>query len=387
MYLRRACVLLILAGLSGCGKPTTSGSVGSFTPSTPAIPAPAPTPAAVTHSYNGTASVGDFLTIVINSTASTISYTNLSNGDTGTLNYTVNADGSYAITDPNGNLISAYEVPGYALVIQSAKSGPNHNTPALITAVESGPISLGTFANNSYNYMSFRTSFGGLEIGSVSLGPTSATNTNYWPYGNTNASETGGAFGGGPMDFTGLVESASGTYMSGPVGGTGGGTDTIFGTASGFFIVDSPNGSIIGLQKAASPAFDPSVAGTYNGIFYEKLNANNSGSTETGTPSTDKATIVISAAGNITVTDSKNNTFINAALIPVANASNLYGSAGQLTDPCYGLFTFHVVTATYEHDVFVTFVGNSVVFSKYSVNLPWKEATGSYTYWYGVGLK
>jgi hypothetical protein len=333
--------------------------------------------------------VGDFLNITVNSTALTITYTNISNGDSGTVPYTVNANGSYTITDPTGNLLSAYEVPGYAMMIQSAKSGPDHLTPALITAVESGPITLSTFANNSYNYMSFRTSFGGLEIGSISIGSTSGTNTNYWPYGNTNSANTGGAFGGGPMDFSGLVEDASGTYMSGPVGGAGGGTNTIFGTAGGFFIVDSPNGSIIGLPKATSPAFDPTVAGTYNGIYYEKLNATNSGTTETGTPSTGQATIVIDSLGNITVTDSNSNTIISALLTPVASSSYLYGtgSDGKLTDPCNGLFTFHKVTGAFEHDVFVTFVGNSVVFSKYSANLPWVEGTSTYTYWYGVGLK
>jgi hypothetical protein len=371
MRFRLLCALLVLTGFSGCGNQlaTTSG------------------PADTSHTYNGTASVGDFLTITIDTSALTITYTNLSNGDSGTVPYTVNANGSYTITDPAGNLIAAYEVPGYALVVQSAKSGPTHNTPALITAVESGPITMRSFSGNSYNYMSFRTSFGGLEIGSVSIGATSGTNTNYWPYGNTDSADTGGAFGGGPMDFSGLVEDVSGTYMSGPVGGAGSGTDYIFGTTGGFFIVDTPSGSIIGLPKAASPDFDPTVAGTYNGIYYEKLNANNSGSTETGTPSTGQATIVISNTGVIQVTDSNSNMFINAQLTPVASSSNLYGSAGQLTDPCYGMFTFHAVTSTYEHDVFVTFVGNSVVFSKYSVNLPWVESTGTYTYWYGVGLK
>jgi hypothetical protein len=376
MRLRQICALLVLAGIFGCGTPA---------------PTPA-TPAAVTHNYNGTASVGDFLTITINSTALTITYNDLTNGLTGTVPYTVSANGSYTLNDPKGHLISAYEVPGYALVIQANNVGPNSDTAALITAVESGPITLSTFANNSYNYMSFRTNFGGVEIGSISIGPTSGTNTNFWPYGNTSPG-TGGAFGGGTMDFSGLTESASGTYISGTVGGAGSGTDTIFGTASGFFIVDTPNGSIIGLPKAATPDFDPTVAGTYNGIFYEKANVTMAAgaNAETGTPSTGQATIVVTAAAgttlpNITVTDSNGNTIINAALTPVASSPNLYGSAGQLADPCYGLFTFHVVTKTYEHDVFVTFVGNSVVFSKYSANLPWTQTSG-YSYWYGVGLK
>ena len=70
----------------------------------------------------------------------------------------------------------------------------------------------------------------------------------------------------------------------------------------------------------------------------------------------------------------------------MANSGFLYGSAGQLADPCNGLFAFRAVTGTYEHDVFVTFVGNSVVFAKFSANLPWTQSSG-YSYWYGVGLK
>ena len=108
---------------------------------------------------------------------------------------------------------------------------------------------------------------------------------------------------------------------------------------------------------------------------------------ETGTASTSQATIVVTAAANITVTDSTGKTVINAVLTPVASSSFLYdGSANKLSDPCNGLFTFRAVTGTYEHDVFVTFVGNSVVFAKFSANLPWTDSSG-YSYWYGVGIK
>jgi len=373
MRLRLVCALVILTVFSGCGNPA------AFTSNS--------TPPAMTRSYNGTASVGDFLTITLNTTALTITYNNLSNGDSGTFPYTVNADGSYTLDDPNGNLLSAYEIPGYALLIQAAKAGPNHNTAAIVTAVETGPISLSTFSGNSYNYIQFRTQFGGLEVGSASIAGTSGTISSYWPYGYFSQG-SGGAFNNETMDFSGLTEDPSGTFLSGTVAGTGGGTDTIFGTSSGFFIVDSPSGSIIGLPKAASSAFDPTVAGTYNGIFYEKANVTmGAGSNvETGTPSTGQATVVVTAAANITVTDASGNTIINATLTPVANSSFVYGSAGQLTDPCNGLFAFRAVTGTFEHDVFVTFVGNSVVFAKFSANLPWSQSSG-YSYWYGVGLK
>ncbi len=110
--------------------------------------------------YHGTASVGDFLTITVNSSAQTIAYNDLSNNTSGTVPYTVNSDGTYTLNDPTGNLLAAYEVPNYALLIQAAKTGPNANTPALVTAVESGQISMSTFEGQAYNYMQFRTAWG-----------------------------------------------------------------------------------------------------------------------------------------------------------------------------------------------------------------------------------
>ncbi len=267
------CAVLVLAGIGGCGSNPPA-------PSHPAIPA------VITHTYNGTASVGDFLTITLNTTALTITYSNLSNGDGGTFPYTVNADGSYTLNDPKGNLLSAYEIPGYALLIEAAKAGPAHDTPALITAVETGPITLSTFSGKSYNYMQFRTASGGLEVGSVSISGTAGANSSYWPYGSF-ADGSEGAFHNGTLDFSQMKDGSSGTYLYGPDDGGGTGNDYVFGTASGFFIVDTPNGSIIGLPKAATPAFDPSVAGTYSAVFYQKTNAQTGmNNVETGTSST-----------------------------------------------------------------------------------------------------
>jgi len=380
MRLRLLFVAMVIAILSGCSS--QSAVTTTQTPS----PSPAPAPAVTTHTYNGTASVGDFLTITIDSTASTIAYTNLSNGDSGTVPYTVNANGSYAISDPSGNLTSAYEVPGYALIIAATKAGPNKNTPALITAVETGQISLSTFANNSYNYMQFRTAAGGLEVGSVTIGPTTGQNSSYWPYGALNQGNNNNPFNSGTLDFSQMQEATSGTYIHGPDGG--GGNDYIFGTSGGFFIVDMENGSLLGLKKAATKNFDPTVAGTYTAIYYQKLNAaTGQGNVETGTPSLGQATIAITTAGGITITDSLNNIIAESTLIPVADTSYLYGTQGQLTDPCNGLFTFRIATATSQEDIFVTFVSNAVVFSTFSASLPWNSGTGTYNYQYGVGLK
>src|SRR3984893_13376415 len=133
---------LAFLGAAGCK---------STSPSAPVLPQSS------VHSYNGTASVGDFLTLTLDSTAHTLTYSNHSNGDGGTIPYTVNSDGTYALNDPTGNLLAAYEVPGYALLVQAAKTGPNHNAKALITAVQSTAITIAALENHNYNYMQFRT--------------------------------------------------------------------------------------------------------------------------------------------------------------------------------------------------------------------------------------
>src|ERR1700679_20333 len=45
--------------------------------------------------YQGTASVGDFMTITVNSGEGTIAYTDVSNNTSGTVPYTTNSDGTY----------------------------------------------------------------------------------------------------------------------------------------------------------------------------------------------------------------------------------------------------------------------------------------------------
>jgi hypothetical protein len=172
MKLRVIATTLILLATTGCGS-NSSPLTNSTAP----------------RNYNGSASVGDFLNITLDPVAHSIAYTNRSNGDTGTVPYTANADGTYTLTDPNGNLVAAYEVPNYAMLIQAAKTGPTHNQPSLITAVESGQISVATWANHNYNYMQFRTSSGGLEIGTVAIDASgTATVQHYWPYGAYNGS-------------------------------------------------------------------------------------------------------------------------------------------------------------------------------------------------------
>jgi len=339
--------------------------------------------------YHGTASVGDFMTITIDSNAQTIAYTDVSNGDSGTVPYTVNSNGTYTVTDPAGNLVAAYEVPNYAMVIQAAKTGSTLGTPALITAVESGPISMATFEGQSYNYMQFRTAAGGMEVGSVTVTSQGLGSiSSFWPYGTYNGMNPGGSpFNTGTIDMTQAQLDSSGTFLKVPEPNNPSVSDYVFGTANGIFAVDTGNGAILGLKKAAGKDFDPTFAGTYVAIYYQKTNASTGvGNVESGTSSLGNASLVVTADGKVTVSDAQGNTMVHATLTPVADVPYLYGTNGELQDPCYGVFTFRVTTTSSQQDVFVSFMNKAMLFASFSANLPWTPG-GTYSYFYGVALK
>jgi hypothetical protein len=259
----------------------------------------------------------------------------------------------------------------------------------LVTAVESGPISLATFEGQSYNYMQFRTSSGGVDVGSVNINAQGTGSTSsYWPYGALN-SDNNSAFNSNSLDVAAAVLDPSGSFLTIPDPGSSGVFDYVFGTANGIFAVDTQNGAILGLKKAASASFDPSSAGTYNGIYYKKKNASmgEGNNTETGTASQGNATITVTSAGQLTVTDASGNTIATGTLTPVSSVSTLYGSAGELDDPCNGLFTFQFINSNgLQQEVFVAFMGQAMLFSSFSAKPPWGSG-GNYNYFYGVGLK
>lgn len=361
-------VIFLLAGCNSTSKLTTTTT----------------TTQNAVRAYNGTAAVGDFLTISIDSNAYTIAYHNYTNGQTGTVPYTVNADGGYTITDPQGNLLSAYEVPGSVMVVEAANAGPLHDSAALITAVESVPASVNTFAGQNFNYIQFRTRDGGVEIGNVTIDPQgNITARSYDPGGIMWTPSN--YFNGGTFAASGLQEDASGNFFT--VVEQDGSTSTVFGTESGLWAVDNDNGAIIGLPKASSKAFNSASAGTYSAIYYEKPNAQMQNNVEVGTPVEGKASITVGAAGAVTITDSRNNVMASGTLAAVADTPYVYdGTPNTLPDPCYGMFTFRTLTASLHQDVFVTFQGNAVIFTSFQTALP-VQNNGTYTYFYGVGLK
>src|SRR5258708_793469 len=106
MRIRAISMLLMLFLLVSCG-------------STPHVVSPVPV--ARTYRVPRPAAVGDFMTLTIDSSAHTIAYTDLSNGDSGTVPYTVNSDGTYTLNDPKENPVAAHESPNYATLIQAIK--------------------------------------------------------------------------------------------------------------------------------------------------------------------------------------------------------------------------------------------------------------------------
>jgi hypothetical protein len=346
---------------------------------------PKSNPVASVRSYNGTAAVGDFLTISVDSATQTIAYKNYTNGETGTVPYAVNADGTYAISDPDGNLLVAYEIPGSMMMVEAANAGPNSNTTSLITAIESVPASISTFAGKNFNYLQFRTAAGGVELGTISIDATgNITHGGYWPFGNLQ--QPVAAFNGGSFSSSAITEDPSGDFFT--LSETGGATDYVFGTQSGVFAVDTLSGTILGLPKAASKSFNASVAGTYTAMFYEKVNAQTGeNNTETGTAQEGVATVTITTTGAVTIVDGQGHTMASGTLAAVADTPYLYdGTSNTLPDPLYGMFTFRTTTAKSQQDVFVSFQSGAVVFSSFETPLP-LVPYGTYTYFYGVGLQ
>jgi hypothetical protein len=348
----------------------------------------ASTGGSTSHAYNGTASVGDFYTIAENDTANTITYTDVTNGLTGTVPFTTTDNIHYTLTDPTGNLLKAIAIPGYAMMLESQKSGSNSSTKALITAVESGPINLTTLPG-SYNFMQFRTAGGGPSTGSVILSSSTISNSGYSPYGATAGGSN--AYSSVSQSTSGTVVSPSGTYLTAPppLGGT------VFGTVGtgATLIVDTGFGSILGMQKASSAAFQTTNAGTYTGVVYGKTGAVSiGGGTETGgTVAFTDIALTLTSTGVATLTNTDTSTVISTGtLIPVSTANYFYnGTSSEVTDPCYGLFTYRVtVPGVSQTDVFVSFGlggSNTVTFEMFTAALP-LNSNSPYNYMYGVAV-
>ncbi len=369
-------VVLSLALLVGCTAKTDD------------TPAPA-----TSHTYSGTASVGDFLTVSLDSVAHTMHYKNTTNGQDYSVGYTVASDGTYTFADPSGNLVTGYESPGFAMVIEANLAGPNADTPALITAIESATVTSEVFQNKDYNYMQFRTNSGGIEVGHVTCdGSGNISPNHYWPFGAFNGNGASEVFGASTLPTVGLTSNADHSALmltTTDHGQTE--TDYIFATTGGFLAVDTPNGAIVCMQSRANGNFDAAtMAGSYQAILYQKNGCQTGiGNVETSTSQAIiKGTVTFSSTGLVTVVGSNGTTVVNnAPLTKFSDRTDLYG-VGKVTDPCNGFFTFTTTdSAGVQQDIFVAFMDRSILMSSFTGHPPVGMTPMTYDYFYGLGLK
>ena len=371
-------VVFSLAALAGCYPKKNDES---------------PPAAAASSTYSGTASVGDFLTVSLDRDARTMRYKNTTNGQDYTVSYTIAADGTYTFADPTGNLVSGYESPGFAMVIEANKAGPLGDTPALITAIQATTVTTDVFKSKEYNYMQFRTNSGGIEVGHVSADANGTITPNsYWPFGSFNGGAASDVFNTGALPATGLVANAdrSALILTELDGGQLQ-TSYIFATTGGFLAVDTPNGAIVCMQARATGDFDAAtMAGNYQAILYEKNGCQTGMNNSETSTSQDiiKGTVTFSATGRVTVVGEGGSTVVdNVPLTKFADRADLHGP-GKVTDPCNGFFTFTTTDGSgATRDIFVAFMDRSILMSSFVGHPGVGMNPGTYDYFYGLGLK
>lgn len=332
------------------------------------------------------------MSISLDPVAHTLSYEDLSNGDSDTVSYGINPDGIYAFTDPRGNFSLAYETPGVGLVIAAERTGSSHDLPSLVFALPTASITVESWAGRGYNTMIFRAGAGGVEVGSISFDSgTNARLTSYWPYGALDSNalafhESGFSASGFQMDgsnhFIRVPDSAAPHYpFDGMVI-----YDYLFGSQSGVFAIDRPDGSLLGVRKAPLKDFDPKSVGGYRGIYLQKLGAGpGEFNSETGTASFEVANLSVGGDGRFSLSSREGNSVLSGNMVPLVDAPYLHGGH-KPEDPCYGTFTFRTIAQDSRQDVFVIFSGHLVLFSAFKTFLgPLSSET--YEYLYGVGLR
>lgn len=328
------------------------------------------------HVYNATASIGDFLVIDVDNSTQTMRYENHTRNQTGTISYTISADGSYQLDDTKHQLLVAYEIAGVALVVETSD-------PAIISAVAQTKLTAADLAGREFNYLQFRTSQGGVQLGHVSVDAnTNLTLTSYFPAGPLLTGLS--AFGATTMPGDILFEDGTlGTIDADASSGDGTSSTIVFGAADGYFAIDGAGGSIVGWPAAAAADFDPAQAGTYKAISYSK-NAGYTAGVEAGTARAMLVDIEISAGGHLLISG-ENGAITDVDLVALERANGLYGSEA-LASPCKGIFVAQTPGSTAE--TYVLFMNQAVAYASFqNTSGSGANAPVQYHYAYGVGLR
>ncbi len=325
--------------------------------------------------YNGTAGAGDFWNFSVDHSLKTIKYLNNANGSSGSATFTVNRDGSYDLSDPDNNLTSAIELPGYQLLVHSNKGGANGATKTMVVGVPAGPVGVSSTSSNKYNYMQFRTHSGGVEVGYLRSTNGILTRGGWWPYG-AFSNEDSPLLEPSTMD---LSASISGLSSKTAFFTLNEGVDkvTVFGTEDGFLSLDLDKGSIVCMEQAESSAFDSSFSGLYTSLFYSKTSASiEENGEESGSVLLSKAFVTVTIGGAVTVVDSNQAVLFAGVIAPLSEDETIVGD-GLVEDNCNGMFK----ASNGSQEFFVSFFNKSILFSSVK-----PISAGIYSYFYGAGI-
>ncbi len=384
---------LVVAGVSAC---TSSGGKGAPQMRKAAVvenkaPVAASTNVPLTpRSYRGASSAGDFLSITVtpeSASAGTISYTDVTNHRSSAgIPYAVGSDGGYVISDPDGVVMSGYEIPGAGLVLHVRKGGTED---ALVVAGETSRVTLDGL-RGSYNTMRFRTKQGGITVGSAEVNGDEMRLRGYSPLAafaarNQGQTSAEAAFENAAHAAAEFAPAADGTYLSRAAPRRYEEALMCYFTRAeqGFFLAATPEGAVIGVPQAESAAFESSYAGTYQGMYYQKTDVEAApGGAEIATPIVDPVEVSVGADGMVTLTDASSGGVLAAGTLkPLSEA---IAGSGK------GMFTFRVTVNGMKQDFFAAFAAvhgkRAMVFSSF-----WAGEGGmrsaEYNYFYGVGLK
>jgi hypothetical protein len=368
-FFNQILLMLLLGAAWGCGPAPAGGAV---------------------RTYNGAASNGDSFTFSLDPAAGVLTYHDLDNGlASAKVLFTQAVDGSISFTDPTHNLTALVELPATALLAAIRRGGPGRRAEALVLALPSRSLTPGALSGLSGNFMQFRPAGGGVVVGTLrGMSGGAFQSTGYQPYADL--------LGGGAEPFIqaaghSVSQGAGGDYLG--ISSYLDGTAYAFGNPKTLFALDTSQGSVISLPKAADDRFPAGAVGAYSALVYAKTGATiaGPGAAETGTVSTGPVTVTISGTTtrSITAVDSQGRALLSSVPLLPISSFNLTGP-GELGDPCHGLFAYQIPSASPPSTqwVFVAFPAGGVVFASFTGH----GAAGAgpaalYDYFYGVGVQ
>jgi hypothetical protein len=343
------------------------------------------------HDYNGTASVGDFLTVTIDHDASVIHWANGTNGEAGQAPFTLGTDGALLVSTDTGQVKKAYEIAGYGVVALDPNAGPSHDRPSPVFLWEKTAATKSEFKAMSLNFLQFRNS-GAFEVGcgSIAADGSTLTRSGYLPeqfvFGQPQFSpgqilpirSTPPA---DPSTFNGVVlgDRSDGTISFQPyksvIPGPDGSPGVLF-KAGSSWVIDVDNGSVFLLDAPTTKDWQASNAGTYHLMGWKVSGMTSSAA---GTGAFFETTVTLDATGHLTVTDPGGGAPTVVSLVPFADDADVSG-AGKVDLACNGLFTNGAGNQT--DKLVAGFVGQNLFFGSAKLT-----AGPTAEFVYGVALK